>query len=1005
MRSRYLTLQGVVCLHLMSTNHLYCSCIPRTPGTAVFRFFMSTTAPAIVFPDCFDDSTGADQDTNAVQVNISDSESAATRASRKRTRDASGDAASPSLTARGAPASRATASPVGPSVPSADDLAQLPQPSATDSARASPAAAAAAAAAASDSAQSTFARSISKDSSDSSDSESDSSDSDSDSDSDGDSSDSDADDVAAPVFPVRVLPASAIAPSAPAVSATTTATMSTAVVPSTASSVCGSCGGEARYSCPACRARSCSAACVQRHKASTGCSGRRAASTYVPLRSMDAATLEKDLAFLTAVTNAAGAAYRDARVAATSAAALPARLRHLLQHAALRGTPLQLSPAGMRDRERNASQYSPKDKLLFWTVELVFLSALCAEPSEDDFVPAHPRILSQSNSQAQAQTKLQVAMSGDGAAVRVRDTTTLADVPSAAKTSHRHSAADADGDGDDTANAKAESDGSQGPAAVRVVGGGSAAAVLATGVPRRPPKHAAFLLPVPAPECATWAECLDHMLLRAAPPLRAPTPPTGAGNGATAGAGNGGQQQQQGGKGKGKGKHQQQQQHKQHQQQQQHGNADNADNASQKQSVAVDIVALTAVPGSGSSDAVAFADASVDSDAKAAASRATESATGTVAETAVAIAAAVVPAETLAATVAVQSVCQAQQQHHGKARADAAALAAVVSPVAAPAVAATAAAASNSTDTNINKTSDTNIKNNGKNHAYANVGGAGGKYTRPRAPHGSSAGNTAAAAPVGGFVPGAPTAPLNNSTLRYLLAPYAKTHSRYRKAEAAAAATSAGAVATAGAGIVTAADAIESLTETATESASETATAVVAPTAGDSTPIEVDTATAGSSAAGVKATATASAPVAALRVFLRLRSAANDPLFAEFPLSATVGSSLRGAALSDFPRVYIALPDSEAQRYEGALAAVNDAALRPSEGAPPLREAPVQSFTPVSIVSSTGIAGEGDGEGAGAAQARGRGGRVGASGCKDDDDDDDDDDEGAEDVLAWVTQR
>ena len=60
--------------------------------------------------------------------------------------------------------------------------------------------------------------------------------------------------------------------------------------------VCQAC--DAKYTCPRCSTRSCSAACVTRHKASSGCSGKREVTAFTPIADMTDATLRSDLVLL-----------------------------------------------------------------------------------------------------------------------------------------------------------------------------------------------------------------------------------------------------------------------------------------------------------------------------------------------------------------------------------------------------------------------------------------------------------------------------------------------------------------------------------------------------------------------------------------------------------------------------------------------------------------------------------------------------------------------------------
>ena len=72
--------------------------------------------------------------------------------------------------------------------------------------------------------------------------------------------------------------------------------------------VCQAC--DAKYTCPRCSTHSCSAACVTRHKASSGCSGKREFTAFAPIAAMTDATLRSDLVLLEDTERVAVAAKR-----------------------------------------------------------------------------------------------------------------------------------------------------------------------------------------------------------------------------------------------------------------------------------------------------------------------------------------------------------------------------------------------------------------------------------------------------------------------------------------------------------------------------------------------------------------------------------------------------------------------------------------------------------------------------------------------------------------------
>lgn len=80
---------------------------------------------------------------------------------------------------------------------------------------------------------------------------------------------------------------------------------------------CGVCArATARYRCPRCAARTCSAQCVTAHKAATGCSGKRDVAQYASLPQFDDALLLRDYRFLEETGRCVEVARREAERAA-----------------------------------------------------------------------------------------------------------------------------------------------------------------------------------------------------------------------------------------------------------------------------------------------------------------------------------------------------------------------------------------------------------------------------------------------------------------------------------------------------------------------------------------------------------------------------------------------------------------------------------------------------------------------------------------------------------------
>ncbi|KAK9836601.1 hypothetical protein WJX74_004124 [Apatococcus lobatus] len=139
-------------------------------------------------------------------------------------------------------------------------------------------------------------------------------------------------------------------------------------------SPCGACGESApKYTCPACSARSCSAACCQRHKAETGCTGKRSRSSLVSLTEFNDRELISDYRFLEEVGRVGEAAFRG-RPEGTGNAP-PERVRSLLKAAGLRHVDLRLQMPGMTRRRANTSNYDHKRRQLTWCLGWQFPAA------------------------------------------------------------------------------------------------------------------------------------------------------------------------------------------------------------------------------------------------------------------------------------------------------------------------------------------------------------------------------------------------------------------------------------------------------------------------------------------------------------------------------------------------------------------------------------------------------------------------------------------------------
>ena len=131
-----------------------------------------------------------------------------------------------------------------------------------------------------------------------------------------------------------------------------------------------SCGALSKYRCPGCGERSCSLACVKRHKAEKPCDGRRDPAAYFALGDGTDELLLRDYHFLEQAgktVDGAGRALRQSGVAKSAGARPPQQPPHrrkLLQQAERRGVALELLPVGMQRQRENTSSFEQRAQQL-----------------------------------------------------------------------------------------------------------------------------------------------------------------------------------------------------------------------------------------------------------------------------------------------------------------------------------------------------------------------------------------------------------------------------------------------------------------------------------------------------------------------------------------------------------------------------------------------------------------------------------------------------------------
>ena len=146
----------------------------------------------------------------------------------------------------------------------------------------------------------------------------------------------------------------------------------------TTTTTCAACRrNEPKYTCPACGARTCSAACVKAHKSADRCDGkRREKFEFVPKEALTETHLARDLRFLeraAATTMATGGGGNHAPDAPHSGGDHKRKTatRKLVAAARRHGVRLTLAPEGMSLRASNTTRYDAKRDVIEWRVEVV----------------------------------------------------------------------------------------------------------------------------------------------------------------------------------------------------------------------------------------------------------------------------------------------------------------------------------------------------------------------------------------------------------------------------------------------------------------------------------------------------------------------------------------------------------------------------------------------------------------------------------------------------------
>ncbi|KAG0130272.1 hypothetical protein HOY82DRAFT_520550 [Tuber indicum] len=150
--------------------------------------------------------------------------------------------------------------------------------------------------------------------------------------------------------------------------------MSTSIQEESLTALCPLCHSRPpKYRCPACATRTCSVACVKKHKLYAQCSGQIDAAAFVKRSALlsSPATLNRDFGFLTGVERALGTAHGEEN---DDAGGERVRLEELLKRS---GVSVRWAPSGMKRAVENCTAVSKgrKRKHVIWTVEWIVVNS------------------------------------------------------------------------------------------------------------------------------------------------------------------------------------------------------------------------------------------------------------------------------------------------------------------------------------------------------------------------------------------------------------------------------------------------------------------------------------------------------------------------------------------------------------------------------------------------------------------------------------------------------